>query len=263
MRHLFRLALVVFAALVVVVLLSAVTLQLTPRASSKWTEFSIGPASGQSAWIGPTGLRSDGVLLKVALATAYDIPAVRVIGPPWLSTTRYAINAVVGPDETDVFRPLLQEELKRRLQLQTHIESRPFDVFVLKTAGTPRLDSSGGGGTSIQIRTRETQMRYASMKDVAGALQSILGTPVIDETGVDGFYDLAFGWGDDRVATVTATLRERLGLQLTKDQRDLEVLVVEGIRRDASMFLQAQAGRITRGAPAVVREGVAKLLRTH
>jgi len=41
------------------------------------------------------------------------------------------------------------------------------------------------------------------------------------------------------------------------------VLLVEGIRRDASLFLQAQAGRMTSGAPAAVREGVAKLLRTY
>jgi hypothetical protein len=62
---------------------------------------------------------------------------------------------------------------------------------------------------------------------------------------------------------VTTALRDRFGLQLSKAQRDLEVLVVHGIHRDASLFLQAHAGRITSGAPAAVREGIAKLLRTR
>jgi uncharacterized protein (TIGR03435 family) len=103
-------------------------------------------------------------------------------------------------------------------------------------------------------------LRDGSMGRLALALQAILGRPVIDETHVKGDYDLAFEWSDDRVASVTATLRDRFGLQLTPATRNLDALVVDGIRRDPAMYLLAYAGRLTRGAPPFVRQRLASLL---
>lgn len=252
---------VLAGTLAICAVLSAVALRLHRHASAQWVEFSIGPASGESLTVNTTMMRSNGITLKSALATAYDIPAVRVIGPSWLTNTRYSINAVVSLDASDTFRSLLQEELNNRLHLDTHLEVRPFDVFVLTATDAPRLERSDGNNSRLWVHQRDTQMRDASMDTLASALQAILGKPVVDETGITGSYNLEFGWEEDRVASVTATLRDRFGLRLSPGKRDLEALVVDDIRRDGALLLLAEIGRLTRRAPPQFRQRIADVLR--
>jgi uncharacterized protein (TIGR03435 family) len=247
-------------SIVVIVVVTAITLSTHSRASGEWIQFSIGPASGDSAWINSSMVRADGITLKQAIATAYDIPAVRVIAPEWLAQTRYSINAVVGVEASESFRPLLQEELKKRLHLETHLEGRPFDVFVLTATGKPRLERAHGEGTSIRISKTGAQFTEASMQGLVSALQSILGKPVIDETGLTGTFNLEFDWGNDRVASVTATLRDRFGLQLSAGKREMEALIVDSVRREASLVLLSQVGRATGQAPREVRRQISEIL---
>jgi uncharacterized protein (TIGR03435 family) len=256
-----RVGFAVLAGIVVVAVAGTlVAVHIQPNASKDWMQFSIGPASGESAFINITTVRSTGITLKGALATAYDIPAVRVIGPPWLDDTRYSLNAVVGIDESDAFRPLLQQELSKRLGLETHVEVRPFEVFVLTAADTSRLERAPDSGPSTWISKHDVRMRNGSMAGLASALQGILGRPVIDETAVAGSYNIEFGWGEDRVRSVTAALRDRFGLRLTPDSRDMDALIVDRIRRDPALVLLAQVGRLTRAAPPRVRQQIANAL---
>jgi uncharacterized protein (TIGR03435 family) len=102
------------------------------------------------------------------------------------------------------------------------------------------------------------------MGRVAEALQAILGQPVIDETHVKGEYDLSFDWrNEDRVASLTATLRDRFGLQLAPGKREMDALVIDRIRRDPVLLLLAEAGRLTRGAPPYVQQRLANILMIH
>jgi uncharacterized protein (TIGR03435 family) len=245
---------------VVAVVAAVIFVREYHQASPVWIQFSIAPASGDSTSIGTNTIRANGMTLKGAIATAYDMPAVRVIGPPWLGDTRYSINAVLGIDEADNFRPLLQQELEKRLGLETHVEVRPFEVFVLTAADGPRLERSAGSGPTTWISKQDVRMRGGSMQDLANALQGILGRPVIDETAVRGSYDMEFDWGQDRVGSVTATLRDRFGLRLSPGTRDMETLIVDRIQRDPALVLFDQVGRLTRAAPAQVRKRIADVL---
>lgn len=247
-------------AVVISIVSSAVVLHRNHRPSTKWIEFSIGPASGDSASIGPAAMRGDGITLKMALATAFDMPAVRIIGPPWLAQTRYSINAVVGLEDQDSFRSLLQEELKNRLRLQTHLEVRPFDVYVLSATEVPQLEGSRHTDSGTWMGRSDVLLRDATMQTLASALQSILGRPVVDETGITGKYNLEFGWEEDRAGSVTAALRDRFGLRLSPEKRDLEALIVDSVQRDAGLVLLEGADRLTRGAPPNVRRKVAEIL---
>jgi uncharacterized protein (TIGR03435 family) len=95
---------------------------------------------------------------------------------------------------------------------------------------------------------------------LASALEAILGRPVIDETGIAGSYDFEFGWSKDRVAAITAALREQYGLLLTPGKRDLEALIVDGIERDPALILLEHVGRLTRNAPPYFRQRIADIL---
>ena len=221
--------------------------------SPVWTEFAIGPASGQSLHINPTTFRGDGATLRVAIATAHDIPAVRVIGPPWLAETRFAITAVVAEGDEKQFRPLFREELTRHLNLRSHREMREFDVFLLRTTGAVRLDRAAGREPSISVGRREAQLRNSSLADLARTLQTILGKPVLDRTGLTDTYNLSLEWDEEPVSWLTGDLRERFGIEMTPARESLEVLVIDDVRLDAGLSMLNRVGRLTSFAPYKVR----------
>lgn len=255
-----RITLVLVAIIILAVLSTTVILRMHTPASDGWGEFSIGPASGQSASIDSRAMvRSDGLTLKGALALAYDMPSVRVIGPARLTATRYSFNAVVGDRTSESFRSLLRQELENRLRLETHVEVRPFDVFVLTAADASRLRRADGIRQSVWIQERSARLEDVSMEGVANALQNILGKPVIDETGIGGLYDLEFGWDQNRAVSVAGILRDRFGLHLSEGKRDMEALIVDQIQPDPALMLLEQIGRITSIAPPYVRRRIGEL----
>jgi uncharacterized protein (TIGR03435 family) len=165
-----------------------------------------------------------------------------------------------GLDDASEFHPMLREELIRHFHLQTHVEPRSFEAFVLTATAAPRLEHADLHNPLIQIGDRDVQCRNASMALLAGALQNILGKPVIDQTGLTGAYNLPSGWDGNRAASITAAPRDRFGLTLTPARRDLDALVVDGIRRDPALFVLAQAGGVIRHAPSYLRQRIGSAL---
>ena len=250
------------AAVLAAVMAGAVAAVLLrhPRASREWAEFRIAPASGDSTWIGRSEVRSDGMTLKHAIAVAYDLPSVRVVGPDWLGRARYSVTAVVSQDAPATLGPLLRKELETRLNLATHVEPRPYDVLVI-TGGDPALlRKATERGPNTRIERQQATIRGGSMAVLAAGLQTILGRPVINDTRVGGDFDFDFQWSDDRQGGLTTQLRERYGITLAPEQRLLDTLVVDRAERDAALLLLAQAGRATYRAPSGIRKDVADIL---
>jgi uncharacterized protein (TIGR03435 family) len=224
-----------------------------------WIEFSIGPASGRSASIQPTLMRADGITLRRAISTAYDIPMVRIIGPEWLDQTRYAITAVADARDARAFKAYLKEELDARLNLSTHVERRMFDVFILHAPSSPRLEHAPRRPSTV-LHDRDMELGGVSMEDLALALQLVLGRSVLDETRIAGTYNMRLEWGEDRTATLTAALRDEFGLQLTAESREMDALIVDSVNPDTSLVLLDHVGRMSRSAPQVVRAHLARWL---
>jgi uncharacterized protein (TIGR03435 family) len=249
-------------AVALLVTATSVVLRMHRGRSAPWMEFSIGPAAGDSVSINPAAIRANGITLQTAIAVAHDIPAVRVISPAWVTGTRYSMTAIVDASASHSFRSLLRRELRDRLQLETHVEGRPFDVFVLTASDAPRLERSNNTA-STSLQSSAMQIQNGSMERLASALQAVLGKPVIDETNISGFYNFEFDWHEPRDASVTAILRDRFGLHLTRGQRQLEALVVDRIERDAALILLANVGTLTRGLPSHLRQPLARVLAIH
>jgi hypothetical protein len=62
-------------------------------------------------------------------------------------------------------------------------------------------------------------------------------------------HHVEFAWGEDRLATVTAALRNKFGLELRSAKRDLDALVVDRIQPDGALSVLDRVGRMTSGAP--------------
>jgi uncharacterized protein (TIGR03435 family) len=252
------------AVLCLLCLIAVILVLHVPRERSPhWRSFAIGPAIAPSASVQLDGIRAEGISLKSAIALAYDVPTIRVIGPDWLAERRYSVRAVVPKDAINEtarsWRPLLQQELTSLLRLQTHIEQRPFDVLVLTVPVALKMAPAVGGGMSAQVNDNRVRFRNATMGDLAQVLNGIVGMPVVDETGVRGAYDMEFGWREDRVPSITTALDGQYGLRLSPGRRDLEALIVDEARRDFSLVLVAQIERAMRAAPYSVRRHIAHL----
>lgn len=101
------------------------------------------------------------------------------------------------------------------------------------------------------------------MDRVASALQAILAKPVVNETRIEGAYRLDLAWGEDRVATLTAALRNKFGLELTPSKREMEALVVERMEPDGALSVIRRLGRWTERAPLGLRRAVSRALTIH
>ena len=251
-----RLGIALGAAVVIAPIAAVLTvLNLQPRSTGPWLEFSIGPTTGNSTNISAGTIRSEGISTRGLVAVAYDIPQVRVLGPAWLAKTRYSIKAVVDVQDAGEWREMLRQELGRRFHLEAHTEPKPFDVFVLSAIGEPQLERTDGRRSNTWLKVSEVEMKEVSMGGLAAALQHIIGQPVIDETGIDGRFNLNLAWEQDRVASLTRELAP-LGLQLTPAKRDLEALVVDRAERDAALRLIERLGGLTRMVPRDLRDEV-------
>ncbi len=229
-------------------------------ASTDWIQFSISPATGRSLGVNDTMIRGDGASILRMLSIAYEMPESRIVAPGWAAEARYTVNALVGLDDAAQLHTLLREELIRHLHLETHVETRPFDLFVLGTTAAPHLERADPHDPAIRIGERSMQCRNTSMTMLADVLQTVLGRPIVDETRLAGAYNLEFGWEEQSPASIGAVLRDRFGLTLTPGRRDLDALVVDRMRRDPALFLLGHAGAVIRSVPLFARRRVASAL---
>jgi uncharacterized protein (TIGR03435 family) len=244
-------------------------------ASIKRTPADTGPGADFSAQPGGRlHVRNNAVTNLIT--NAYGVPLYAVIGgPDWMrpdSGVRYDIEtkAEGEPSRTEMML-MLQTLLAERFQLRTHRETRELPAYVLTVArGGARLTPSKDGGCvdrSPAIRNTlpasETRpgcgnnlltSRGATppnllwsavridMAGVASALANVFRRPVVDRTGLTGFFDIQLelpplqpatvdGGASDPGVSVFTVLQEQLGLRVEEGRGPVEVLVVDGVER--------------------------------
>jgi uncharacterized protein (TIGR03435 family) len=89
----------------------------------------------------PGRVSYSGVTLKFLISKAYSVYADQVLGPDWLSTERYNIDATVSGGATPAqVNLMLQNLLAERFGLVLHHETKDADRFELSVAnGGPKL----------------------------------------------------------------------------------------------------------------------------
>lgn len=165
--------------------------------------------------------------LHQILSMAYGVPTTRILGPETLLESRYEISVRLP---TSQFELLFQQALTASLQLRVSNQKKFVEIFVL-TAGEdsaeklkPSVMGSGGSMTSGGRGKIKTINGEISM--LALSLESVLERIVEDGTGIEGKYDWEITYDEDDPNSVLAALKEQLGLQIRKEQREIEFLVI-------------------------------------
>jgi uncharacterized protein (TIGR03435 family) len=206
------------------------------------------------------GVRADPAILTATNATMKQLIlyAYQVAGPDWLDSERYDVRGKAeGTASTDQMRLMLRGLLAERFRLQAHRETKEMPVYWLVVAKNgPKLhdvkeaDALMQNGSPPALRPGVNGMFIrARLSDLADVLARPLGRPVLDKTGIDGWYFFQLEWALDPPpgagavtaeprATIPETdpslftaLEDKFGLRLESRRSAIEVLVIDQVER--------------------------------
>jgi uncharacterized protein (TIGR03435 family) len=210
--------------------------------------------------------------LKFVILYAYHLMDHELVGlPNWAENTGFDVIATYSTDtpatEADV-RLMLQHLLKNRFGLQLHSEKRVIPAYdlnllhkngdlgasmkpssidcqqliaekrPLREAGGPSSVSPNGKrpACSVFASRRYLTGGAITMQQLTATLQSMLGKPVVDHTGLQGRFDAEAKWSllDDTGDTpqgdspsIFYAVREQLGLRLEPHNEPFDVQVID------------------------------------
>lgn len=199
-------------------------------------------------------LRLEADTLQQIVALAFGIQRLRVLGGPgWIESEQFDIIAKTGDLDAnrDQVRVMLQAVLADRFKLTAHKEMHTASVYALVVGkGGPKMkeardDEPAGSKTGASGGMLQVAFQKVTVLGLVNTLANILDSPVLDETGLKGYYDYKLEWaatrmGQENPGQVHANdsgpdlfiaLQEQLGLNLVKKKGSIEFLVIDHAER--------------------------------
>jgi uncharacterized protein (TIGR03435 family) len=203
-------------------------------------------------------------------------------GPDWIRTDRFDVNAKAAASvPVQQVRAMLQTLLAERFHLRVHNETRQKPIYRMvladknpalgkqlrrsdadcgHTIGDPfrgivpgETYACGYFGPSPTAGSRAgfayQAFRGMTMEDLARRLQQFLGRPIVDGTGLTGYFDGTMEWtreivmpppppgvpnpysGGDPLPSIFSVLPDQLGLKLESQRGAADVLVIDRAER--------------------------------
>ncbi len=183
----------------------------------------------------PGRYQGKGVALQSLIATAYRVTDDRVVGSthPGRGTTllerRYDVVVSIPPSRRELLPALLQSTLQAAFGVSTRRETREADVFALRRIANtePKIRKAAGGGGHASNAGGVIVAVNWNIQGLVDTLQGMLGTPVVDQTALEGIYDWDIQYDEDNPTSLIQAVRDQLGLELIKTKLPVEFLVVQ------------------------------------
>jgi uncharacterized protein (TIGR03435 family) len=201
-----------------------------------------------SSWNSRTGyLVMRNQTLNACIRIAYGLKADQITGGPrWLDSDRFDIEArAASPAKDPELLAMLQTLLDERFQLKQHRSSKLVAGYSLAVAkgGLKVHPVEATGSQRMNWGKGRLLAERASMARFADALTRILGTPVVDATGIPGEYSFQLEWtpevsqpvavSADAPADIPAgpslltVLQQDLGLKLEPTKAPIDILIID------------------------------------
>jgi uncharacterized protein (TIGR03435 family) len=242
-----------------------------------------GNDGGQTSGVNVGHYTATNIPLYFLVLTSYQLLDHQLAGmPEWTRSTAYDISAGYPPElrpDQSQLRGMVRALLEDRFHLVAHHEMRQLDAYALTLARKdrklgPQMSASntdcarwlaegrpqiGAGGVSaiapggkrpecliLASRRGTLTAGSKSMLELAVTLQSFVGRPVIDRTGLAGVFNMDMQWtpspadasaptgagaATDVGASLFTALQEQLGLKLESTKASFDVLVIDRIER--------------------------------
>jgi uncharacterized protein (TIGR03435 family) len=181
--------------------------------------------------------------LRTLISLAYGLEPYQVIGgPTWITTKLYhVVGKTETPVSSDQMRPMIALMLAERFQLRSHSGSQLMSVYTLtagpkaSTLANAKPDTPKDGPGAIVKNEKGMVTHGSSMRLFVRSLSVQLQRPVIDKTGLEGFYDIRLTFDETapnepqgEYGSIFAALGG-VGLKLQSQRLPVQVLVVDAV----------------------------------
>jgi len=247
----------------------------TPQAAAPLTfEVATVKKSAPAAANQPGGIRplpggetyvATGVPLRLMIKLMYRLTDEQLVGgPDWINTELWDVRGKAErPSSLVDLRVMFQNLMADRFKLKMRHETRMQSAFILtvdKSGSKMKLNTSPepfdvpikltrqpAPPTSPQFTGTRVPMYFLCWWLAQGGLPTGINHPIVDKTGLTGFYDFTLEFAPDlsgRRANpneapnfdgpdIFAALRQQLGLKLESGKGPVEVFVIESAERPA------------------------------
>lgn len=180
----------------------------------------------------PTKLDASGWSVRDVVAFVHDVHAGRVLVPETLSDRCYDVLVRWAEDGGVDPRQLLAQVLKPAFGVSATRTSREVEVYVLSApvpADVRMTRNLVSGPTGYHTTTGDGVARATNrnMDEAARIFSSIVGRPVLNETGLEGGFDWELHFESESPTSLVEAVRKQLGLTVTESRRTVEFVVVE------------------------------------
>lgn len=192
------------------------------------------------------------VSLALMIKRAYRIVDSQLLGgPDWLNTALFDFDAKTDRPTTraDV-EPLFQAFLADRFQLKVHTETRTMQALVLSVDKPGNKMTPNTTDYEWEIPVQYIPGKIPTVKGVrcpmpyfSWWLGQMQNRPVVNHTGLDGFWDFKLEYVPDQLMgrkgpngeampapdgpSIYTALREQLGLKLEAEKTAVEIYVID------------------------------------
>ena len=184
---------------------------------------------------------------------AFNLKKWMLEGPEELfeKNEKFEVQAVAAPGtDRDTARLMLRRLLAERFGLRFHRERKDVPVYFLVQGpgGARRIEKirdpdnvkllqtpTGSNRGTVIFGFGRLQAALLSMDVLADNLTHQVGRPVIDRTGLDGYYSFTVEWEPDPATAandeaMVAALQQELNLRLDKHVAPYELMIIDEIR---------------------------------
>jgi uncharacterized protein (TIGR03435 family) len=184
------------------------------------------------------------------ITTAYGVRYDQISGAPgWGGSEHYDLDAKAEESERPLTmaqcRRMLQTLLAERFGLKVHRDTQDMPMYALVVAKNgPRLkavaaDAVGGGSVRPGERGIHMETTKGTLAQLAAQLSFTAGHPVVDRTGLQGYYAYTLDWfpanrtmpPDLDVPDMFQALQEQIGLRLEATRGPEERLVIDHVEK--------------------------------
>ncbi len=140
----------------------------------------------------------------------------------------FCIDFIVSEADKPNLYTLFQNELNNHLPVKGELQKRVIYCYVLKPIEGKQvaISQSASSENKFAFNGLEFEGEGVPIKTFISYIENELNYPVYDATGLTKFYDIKFSRNNVEPLQSTKESLAKLGLELVKDQREMDVLVI-------------------------------------
>lgn len=140
----------------------------------------------------------------------------------------YCLDIIVAPENKENLYKTMREKVTASFPIKARLENREQEVVVLSRIDSIEFDLPASDAVrNISGNGDHYDGQGVTLADFANYLEDfgLVGYAVVDETGIEGKYDINFSFRPEESKTFHEGLK-KMGLKVKKAKREIEVLII-------------------------------------